>query len=160
MRTAMIRRKSVIAVCTPATVVPRSALMSLIITFMFEPAKLQMNWASASGSRKRRRDSAASVTCRGPAALTAPEARSGVPARGELVDDHDVEDDDQEPPERGGREPDDLRDSVDRDEEDRGPACARASGEEADPGQGHGRTEDQVDPAPGGEVGDDRPVAA
>src|SRR6266540_1732377 len=25
--------------------------MSLIITFMFEPAKLQMNWASASGRR-------------------------------------------------------------------------------------------------------------
>jgi hypothetical protein len=24
--------------------------MSLIITFMFEPAKLQMNWASASGA--------------------------------------------------------------------------------------------------------------
>ena len=30
--------------------------MSLIITFMFEPAKLQMNCASASGARKRRRD--------------------------------------------------------------------------------------------------------
>src|SRR5215471_8204992 len=29
--------------------------MSLIITFMFEPAKLQMNCASASGSRMRRR---------------------------------------------------------------------------------------------------------
>ena len=28
--------------------------MSLIITFMFEPAKLQMNWASASGSSARR----------------------------------------------------------------------------------------------------------
>jgi hypothetical protein len=28
--------------------------MSLIITFMFEPAKLQMNWASASGTRIRR----------------------------------------------------------------------------------------------------------
>jgi hypothetical protein len=25
--------------------------MSLIITFMFEPAKLQMNWASASGAK-------------------------------------------------------------------------------------------------------------
>ena len=31
------------AVCTPFTVVSRSSLMSLIITFMFEPAKLQMN---------------------------------------------------------------------------------------------------------------------
>ena len=39
-----------IATCTPFTVVSRSALMSLIITFMFEPAKLQMNWASASGT--------------------------------------------------------------------------------------------------------------
>ena len=28
--------------------------MSLIITFMFEPAKLQMNWASASGAMKAR----------------------------------------------------------------------------------------------------------
>ena len=39
----MINKKSVIAVCTPLTVVFRSLLMSLIITFMFEPAKLQMN---------------------------------------------------------------------------------------------------------------------
>jgi hypothetical protein len=31
------------ATCTPWTVVSRSSLMSLIITFMFEPAKLQMN---------------------------------------------------------------------------------------------------------------------
>ena len=46
----MISRNSVIAVCTPLTVVSRSWLMSLIITFMFEPAKLQMNCASASGS--------------------------------------------------------------------------------------------------------------
>ena len=38
-----------IATCTPCTVVSRSSLMSLIITFMLEPAKLQMNWASASG---------------------------------------------------------------------------------------------------------------
>ena len=28
--------------------------MSVIITFMFEPAKLQMNWARASGTRTRR----------------------------------------------------------------------------------------------------------
>src|SRR5213076_2797356 len=46
----MISRKSVIAVWTPLTVVSRSLLMSLIITFMFEPAKLQMNCASASGT--------------------------------------------------------------------------------------------------------------
>jgi hypothetical protein len=47
---AITRRKIVIAVCTPCTVVSRSSLMSLIITFMFEPAKLQMNWARASGT--------------------------------------------------------------------------------------------------------------
>src|SRR5215203_1589237 len=49
IRTAMISRNNVITVCTPLTVVSRSSLMSLIITFMFEPAKLQMNWASARG---------------------------------------------------------------------------------------------------------------
>ena len=43
IRTAMITRNSVIVVCTPFTSVCRSWLMSLIITFMFEPAKLQMN---------------------------------------------------------------------------------------------------------------------
>jgi hypothetical protein len=36
-------------------IVSRSSVMSLIITFMFEPAKLQMNSASASGARKLRR---------------------------------------------------------------------------------------------------------
>ena len=35
--------------CTAWMVVFRSVLMSLIMTFMFEPAKLQMNCASASG---------------------------------------------------------------------------------------------------------------
>ena len=40
-------------ICTPWTVVSRSVLMSVIITFMFEPAKLQMNWASASGTSTR-----------------------------------------------------------------------------------------------------------
>ena len=54
----MTSKKIVIAVCTPCTVVSRSSLMSLIITFMFEPAKLQMNCASASGARKRRREMA------------------------------------------------------------------------------------------------------
>ena len=46
--------------------------MSLIITFMFEPAKLQMNCASASGARNLRRemaeptDAGSSVTLRTP----------------------------------------------------------------------------------------------
>ena len=52
--TAMISRNSVIAVCTPVHRRVRSWLMSLIITFMFEPAKLQMNCASASGASIRR----------------------------------------------------------------------------------------------------------
>src|SRR3954451_21353907 len=58
IRIAMISKKRVIAACTPVTVVSRSAVMSLIITFMFEPAKLQMNCASASGARNRRRAAA------------------------------------------------------------------------------------------------------
>ena len=45
----MISRKRVIAICTPCTVGIQVLAMSVIITFMFEPAKLQMNWASASG---------------------------------------------------------------------------------------------------------------
>src|SRR3954454_16344353 len=56
MSTAMIRRNRVIVVCTPFTSVFRSWLMSLIITFMFEPAKLQMNCASASGAMNARAD--------------------------------------------------------------------------------------------------------
>ena len=51
IRAAITSKKMVMAVCTPCTVVSRSSLMSLIITFMFEPAKLQMNCASASGTR-------------------------------------------------------------------------------------------------------------
>jgi hypothetical protein len=47
---AIINRNIVIVAWTPWTDVSRSSLMSLIITFMFEPAKLQMNWASASGT--------------------------------------------------------------------------------------------------------------
>ena len=46
----MTSRKSVMAIWTPWTDVSRSVLMSVIITFMFEPAKLQMNCASASGT--------------------------------------------------------------------------------------------------------------
>ncbi len=44
------------AICTPWTVVSRSSLMSVIITFMFDPAKLQMNWARARGTSTRRSD--------------------------------------------------------------------------------------------------------
>src|SRR3954452_20762002 len=36
--------------------------MSVIITFMFEPAKLQMNCASASGTRTRRSEPGAGAT--------------------------------------------------------------------------------------------------
>jgi hypothetical protein len=58
MRIAMINKNKVIAAWTPCTVVSRSSVMSLIITFMFEPAKLQMNCASASGARNLRRETA------------------------------------------------------------------------------------------------------
>ena len=58
IRAAITSRNSVIAVCTPLTVVSRSSLMSVIITFMFEPAKLQMNCARASGTSTLRNDSA------------------------------------------------------------------------------------------------------
>ena len=50
IRIAIVSRNRVITVCTPFTSVFRSLLMSAIITFMFEPAKLQMNWARASGA--------------------------------------------------------------------------------------------------------------
>src|SRR5215475_3355002 len=50
MSAAMTSKNKVMHTCTPWTVVFRSWLMSLIMTFMFEPAKLQMNWARASGS--------------------------------------------------------------------------------------------------------------
>src|SRR3954454_23388382 len=80
MRTAMIRRKRVMAAWTPVTVVFRSSVMSLIITFMFEPAKLQMNCASASGARKFRADSAEgdprSAIRRGGRPLCGPAERS------------------------------------------------------------------------------------
>jgi hypothetical protein len=56
INTAMINKNKVIVVCTPFTSVCRSRLMSLIITFMFEPAKLQMNWASANGAMNARGD--------------------------------------------------------------------------------------------------------
>src|SRR6478752_10390359 len=54
MSAAMTSRKIVMATWMPWTVVFRSLLMSLIITFMFEPAKLQMNCASARGTSTRR----------------------------------------------------------------------------------------------------------
>src|SRR5437868_15542001 len=47
---AIVSRNSVIAVCTPCTVVPMSFAMLLIATFMFDPAKLHTNCAAASGS--------------------------------------------------------------------------------------------------------------
>ena len=56
IRAAMTSRNSVMQTCTPWTVVSRSWLMSVIMTFMFEPAKLQMNWARASGISILRND--------------------------------------------------------------------------------------------------------
>ena len=74
IRIAMISRNRVIAVCTPFTVVSRSWLMSVIITFMFDPAKLQMNWASARGRINLRGDTTARPGTRAPLAA----ARSSV----------------------------------------------------------------------------------
>ena len=70
----MTSKNSVMQTCTPCTVVCRSRLMSLIMTFMFEPAKLQMNWASASGTSIRRSDPAGART---PAAVMTPTRRAG-----------------------------------------------------------------------------------
>ena len=56
IKAAITSKNSVMQTCTPWTVVCRSTLMSLIMTFMFEPAKLQMNWASARGTSIARRD--------------------------------------------------------------------------------------------------------
>ena len=50
MSAAMTNRKIVMAIWMPCASVSRSLLMSVIITFMFEPAKLQMNCASARGA--------------------------------------------------------------------------------------------------------------
>ncbi len=50
----MTSRNIVITSCTPWIVVSRSSLMALIITFMLEPAKLQTNCASASGTSTAR----------------------------------------------------------------------------------------------------------
>ena len=50
MKAAITSKNTVIATCTPCTVVSRSSLISVIITFMFEPAKLQMNCANARGN--------------------------------------------------------------------------------------------------------------
>src|ERR1700750_3144954 len=68
MKIAMISRNSVIVACTPVTVVFRSSLMSVIITFMFEPAKLQMNCASARGRINLRGDIPARPETRAPLA--------------------------------------------------------------------------------------------
>jgi hypothetical protein len=54
--------------------------MSLIITFMFEPAKLQMNWARASGARNLRRETAEPAGA-GPSVIG--RLRLGDGARGE-----------------------------------------------------------------------------
>ena len=53
---AITSKNNVMQIWTPWTVVCRSVLMSVIMTFMFEPAKLQMNWAKASGTSIVRSD--------------------------------------------------------------------------------------------------------
>ena len=70
IRIAMISKNRVIAVCTPFTVVSRSMLMSVIITFMFTPAKLRMNWACSSGRGNLRGDFTARFEIRASLAAT------------------------------------------------------------------------------------------
>ena len=70
IRIAIVSRNRVMTVCTPFTSVFRSLLMSPIITFMFDPAKLQMNWASASGAISLRELRSASPVARPWAAET------------------------------------------------------------------------------------------
>src|SRR5215218_7039083 len=82
IRAAMTNRNSVIAVCTPWTVVSRSVLMSLIITFMLEPAKLQMNWARARGTSSLRGETVVLARFRFSVMWLPPihvQPRSGVP---------------------------------------------------------------------------------
>src|SRR5215213_2143746 len=50
IRAAIVSVNRVMVVWIPVTEVPRSSAIVLIATFMFDPAKLQMNWARASGS--------------------------------------------------------------------------------------------------------------
>src|SRR5690348_10443820 len=57
---AIVSVNSVIAVCTPITVVPRSSAMAVTATFMLVHAYDAMNWASASGSSIERGSTAAS----------------------------------------------------------------------------------------------------
>ncbi len=88
IRIAMISRNRVMTVCTPFTSVFRSWLMSPIITFMFEPAKLQMNWARASGaiSLRELRSASPEATPWAAAELTgASDARAGPGTRCEVV---------------------------------------------------------------------------
>ena len=59
---AITSKNKVMQTWTPWTSVCRSRLMSLIMTFMFEPAKLQMNWARANGTSIFRSDEAETPT--------------------------------------------------------------------------------------------------
>ena len=85
-----------VQICTPWTAVSRSWLISVIITFMFEPAKLQMNWAKASGINILR-NAGAIVSCWAGLSTDAPSTRRtdhrasvaalviDAPARGDTV---------------------------------------------------------------------------
>src|SRR3954453_16822842 len=49
---AIVSVNSVMVVWIAVTEVPRSSAIVVIATFMLDPAKLQMNWARASGSTR------------------------------------------------------------------------------------------------------------
>src|SRR3954454_23049342 len=54
IRAAIVSVNNVMVVWIPVTDVSRSSAIVLIATFMLDPAKLQMNWARASGSTTAR----------------------------------------------------------------------------------------------------------
>jgi hypothetical protein len=99
IKAAMTSRNKVMQTCTPCTVVCRSSLMSLIMTFMLEPAKLQMNWARASGMSILRSDAAVacvpaaavmtpascSLACQSPVQAACPGFAGSLPASGGSV---------------------------------------------------------------------------
>src|SRR3954470_1113449 len=83
-----------------------------------------------------------------------------LPARDQLVQDHDVERDHQDRPQREHGQRPELHEGVQDDEGDGEHPRRGVAGEQADPGQGHRHADDQRDPAPGGGVPDDHALAA
>jgi SAM-dependent methyltransferase len=134
----------------------RSAVRDYLIGKGVEPARAAAGASSA--------EVPLTVTKRGALAFArkrTESAKGGLPfpAHSELVDDRHVEDDDQKGPQGSRREPDDLSDRLEADDEDPDHASGLVAGQQSGPGQRDDRAEDQMDPAPGRDVGDERAVA-